>query len=57
MLYGPELPLSVVAFSMKCTLDIVLGPIVIVQLESNAPVYLIYIERAGSEAPSATVEV
>ena len=34
----------------------VLGPIVIVQAESNVPVYLIYIALAASALPSATVD-
>ena len=46
-----------VAFSIKCILLIVLGAIVIVQAESNVPVYLIYIALPGSVAPSATVVV
>ena len=46
-----------VAFSMICTLFMVLGPIVIVHAESSVPVYLIYIALAWSVEPSAIVEV
>ena len=46
-----------VAFSIKCSLLIVFGAIVIVQAESNVPVYFMYIALPGSVAPSATVVV
>ena len=57
MLYGPELPESVVAFSIIWTRFIVFGPIVIVQSESKAPVYLRYMALPASAEPSATVVV
>ena len=46
-----------VAFSIICTLFIVFGPIVIVQAESNVPVYFIYSALPASEDPSAIVVV
>ena len=55
MLYGPEEPLSVVAFSINHILLTVFGPIVMVQSESKAPVYFKYKDRPGSVAPSAIV--
>ena len=42
---------------MKCKRESVFGAMVIVQAESSVPVYLMYIDRAGSVEPSATVEV
>ena len=57
MLYGPEDPLSVVAFSINHNFDTVFGPIVIVQSESSAPVYFKNIDLPGSVDPSAIVVV
>ena len=47
----------VVAFSINQSLEIVLGPIVIVHAESNVPVYLRNIDLPGSVDPSAMVVV
>ena len=57
MLYGPELPESVVAFSINHNFEIVLGAKVIVQFAPKAPVYLRYIALPGSVDPSAMVVV
>ena len=46
-----------VAFSIIQTLDMVLGPRVMVQAESSVPVYFKYKDLPGSVAPSATVVV
>ena len=46
-----------VAFSINQSFETVFGPIVIVQSESKAPVYLRYIDLASSVAPSAIVDV
>ena len=46
-----------VAFSITQNLETVFGPIVIVQAESNVPVYLRNIDLPGSVAPSAIVVV
>ena len=46
-----------VAFSINQSFDTVFGPIVIVQSESNAPVYFKNIDQPGSVDPSAIVVV
>ena len=52
MFWDPLVP-----FSINCILLMVLGAMVIVQAESNVPVYLRYMALPGSVDPSAMVVV